>query len=265
MFGAICGDIIGVPYEFEAIKSKDFEFYPTNRRKLPTFSDDTVLTLAVAQHLMTNQPLVKLFHEFVRKEPKRGYGSTFGNWVRGGKTQPYNSFGNGSAMRVSPVGWFYDNLNSVLKGAKESAEVTHDHPEGVKGAQSTAAAIYLARIGKSKDEIKKYIVDTFGYDLNRKLDDIRPEYSFKVSCQESVPEAIICFLESTDYEDTVRNAISLGGDADTQACIAGSIAEAFYKDIPKAHVERATRTLPAFFRAIAVKFDETYVAPKKKV
>jgi ADP-ribosylglycohydrolase len=264
MWGAIVGDIAGVSFEFEPIKSKDFEFYPTNRRKLPTFSDDTVLTLAVAQHLMTKESLVKLFHEFVRKEPKRGYGSTFGNWVRAGKTQPYNSYGNGSAMRVSPVGWFYDGLDEVLKGAKASAEVTHDHPEGIKGAQSTAVAIYLARTGTTKDDIKTYIEGTFGYDLSRKLDDIRPTYSFKVSCQESVPEAIICFLESTDFEDTIRNAVSLGGDADTQACIAGSIAEAFYKDIPEVHVKRAISSLPSFFRSIAVKFNQVYVEPKKR-
>ena len=228
MKGAIIGDIIGSAYEFNPTKNKDFILFTDKT----AFTDDTVLTIAVVDHILNKRDYIDVYKEYPRKYTRRGYGGKFYIWAYTDQTEPYNSFGNGSAMRVSPIGWAFDTLEETLLKAKESAEITHNHPEGIKGAQAIAAAIFMARNKKSKEEIKKYIEDTFDYDLSRKYEDIQPEYSHVESCQESVPEAIICFLESKDFEDTVRNAISLGGDADTQACIAGSIAEAYYGGVP---------------------------------
>ena len=180
---------------------------------------------------LTSESLVSYMSTLCRRYAYAGFGGMFFNWINGcNDYKPYGSFGNGSAMRVSPIGWYFNNEDEVLKYAKMSANITHNHDEGVKGAQATAISIYLARNGKSKDEIKQYIEDKFGYDLSRKLDDIRPTYHFEVSCQKSVPEAIICFLEGNSTKEAIQLAISLGGDTDTQACIAGSIAEAFYHD-----------------------------------
>ncbi len=230
MLGAIAGDIIGSSHEFAGLKTKDFPLFSRYSR----FTDDTVLTIAVADKLLYGGEYHRLLKSYYRNYPKAGYGGKFAQWGASEDIEPYHSWGNGSAMRVSPVGYAFDDLDSVLFAAKQSAEATHNHPEGIKGAQAIAVAIFLARTGKSKLEIHDYIRDTFSYDLDRTLDNIRPEYTFEVSCQGSVPEAIIAFLESTDYEDAIRNAISLGGDSDTLACMAGGISEAFYGGVPAA-------------------------------
>ena len=229
IIGAIAGDIIGSTHEFHPIKTKEFSLF--NKRS--TFTDDTIMTLAVAQWLLNDkdskEELVKQLQYFGNKYPHGGYGRMFKNWLQTENPKPYGSWGNGSAMRVSPVAWVGDTLEEVQDLAKISSEVTHNHPEGIKGALATADAIYLARIGSSKEEIKDHIEIRYDYDLSRTLDEIRPFYKFDVSCQGSVPESIICFLEAEDYEDTIRNCISLGGDADTQGAIAGSIAAAYWE------------------------------------
>ena len=228
ILGAICGDTVGSNYEWHSTKDKNFRLENPRTR----FTDDTVMTVAIMAWLLGDYPTpVEAMQTLGRRYSRAGYGGGFRKWIDSPTPQPYNSFGNGSAMRVSGCGWLFDTEEETLAKAKESAEVTHNHPEGIKGAQATALAIFMARTGKSKEDIKARITELFGYDLDRKLDDIRPGYSFNrdtVSCQGSVPEAIISFLESTSYEDAIRNAISLGGDADTQGAIAGSIAEAFY-------------------------------------
>ncbi len=236
MLGAITGDTVGSRYEFSPVKTTDFQLFGDHT----TFTDDTVMTISVAQWLLndpihSHKSLEQQMVELAKEEPQRGYGGRFFNWLfmprtinKDGIRRPYNSFGNGSAMRVSSVGWMFDTLEETESVAEISASITHNHPEGIKGAQSVAAAIFMARNGKSKKEIKDYIVGKYGYDLNRTCDEIRPRYGFNETCQGSVPEAIIAFLESHDYESAIRLAVSLGGDSDTQACIAGGIAEAFY-------------------------------------
>jgi len=233
MIGAIAGDIIGSVYEFDGIKAKEFPLFIESSR----FTDDTVLTIAVADVLLGGGDYAETFREYYARYPDCGYGGRFHQWARSTDMGPYNSFGNGSAMRVSPVGWYFDDLESVLSEAKRSARVTHNHPEGIKGAQAIAASIFMARHGESKDAIRDYVTRSFGYDLNRTVDDIRPGYHFDVTCQGTVPEALISFLDSADFEDCIRNAISLGGDADTLGCIAGSVAEAFYGEVPH-HIHR---------------------------
>ena len=193
-----------------------------------------------------------------RKYFHKGFGPRFRSWIYSENPEPYNSWGNGSAMRVSPVGWYSNSLDEIMAEAKRSAEVTHNHPEGIKGAQSTASAIYMARTGKSKNEIKKFISDTFGYNLERKIDDIRPGYKFDVSCQGSVPEAIITFLESSDFEDAIRLAVSIGGDSDTIACITGGIAEAYYHTVPEHIIESVFKILPEQMKKIVETFSGKY-------
>lgn len=229
MLGAIIGDIAGSVYEVreKRIKRKDFQFFTFENQ----FTDDSVMTFATAEAIMnggTVDAFIDAYKQWGREYPDVGYGKTFRRWFNSDDRNPYNSFGNGSAMRVSPCAWFTDSLEEAEALAERSAAVTHNHPEGIKGAQSIAAAIYLARTGMTKGEIKEYIENRYGYNLNRTLVEIRPHYGFDVSCQGSVPEAIIAFLESTDFEDAIRNAVSLGGDSDTIAAIAGSIAEPFY-------------------------------------
>ena len=227
MIGAIIGDIIGSVYEWNNIKTKDFPLFSSEC----TFTDDTVMTIAIAEGLMKGgnaEEFIAAMKKYGSLYPNAGYGSRFGSWLFSEDVNPYNSWGNGSAMRVSSVAWMFDSLQEVEKYAEVSAAVTHNHPEGIKGAQAAAAAIFLAREGKTKDEIKAYIVSNYGYDLSRTLDEIRPSYRFNESCQETVPQAIIAFLESVDFEDAIRNAISMGGDSDTLAAITGSIAEATY-------------------------------------
>lgn len=243
MLGAMIGDIVGSVYEWNNTKTTDFKLFKTEC----TFTDDTVLTAATAKALMTELSYTEVYQDFARRYEGRGYGGNFSQWIYSDNPQPYNSWGNGSAMRVSPVGFAFDTIDEVLAEAKRSAEVTHNHPEGIKGAQSTALAILLSRQGVEKPNIRQEITQRFGYDLNRTLAEIRPGYQFDVSCQGSVPEAIIAFLESDDYEDAIRKAISLGGDSDTIACITGGIAEAFYGGVPDLIAKRGREYLPQEF------------------
>ena len=252
MLGAIIGDVIGSRFEKENIKSKTFELFTKDSR----YTDDTVLTIATADKLINGGDYTKLYRKYAQKHPLAGFGGTFRKWMTGIIDGPYNSWGNGSAMRVSPVGYAFDTEEEVLEEAKISASVTHNHPEGIKGAQAVAMAIFVARKGQSKSEIKTYIEQTFQYDLSQTIDEIRPEYKFDISCQGSVPQAIIAFLESTDFEDAIRTAISIGGDSDTIACISGAIAEAFYGDIPEELVEQTLARLPKSFKKIIEDFNQ---------
>ena len=235
MYGAILGDIIGSPFEFDrGDKTKNFDLFS----KGCGFTDDSVMTIAVGEALMAVGPeaAVKEIEDAVASNMQdwgkrylhAGYGGSFRHWLKENNPKPYGSYGNGSAMRVSAAGWLYDSMERTREVARATANVTHNHPEGIKGAEATASAIYMARNGSSKEEIKEYIEREFHYDLRRTLDNIRPYYHHVESCQETVPEAIIAFLESKDFEDAVRNAVSLGGDTDTLGAITGSIAEAFY-------------------------------------
>lgn len=242
MLGAIIGDIIGSPYEFGAEKTKNFPLFAAGCR--PT--DDSVMTIAVGcacveADLHDKEDFQQILAEKMRAIGMQyldaGYGERFFQWMVQGETEPYGGNTNGSAMRVSPVAWAVNSLSEVERLAQWSAEITHDHPEGIRGAQAVAAAIFLARTGADKQTIRTYIQDKY-YDLTFTLDQIRPRYTHTMSCEGSVPQAIVCFLESRDYEDAVRNAISLGGDGDTQACIAGAIAEAYY-GIPEEIQEEA--------------------------
>lgn len=229
MIGAIAGDIIGSIYEHRNIKTTRFPlFHPMCR-----FTDDTVLSVALAESILHGAPYVDLLKAYYRAFPGAGYGGTFHRWAQSEDARPYHSWGNGSAMRVSPVGFAFETIEDVLDRAKRSAEVTHDHPEGIKGAQSVASAIFLARTGRGKDDIQTYVETAFGYDLGTPLDRIRETYEFDVSCQGSVPQAIRAFLESEGFEDAIRRAISIGGDSDTIACIAGGIAQAYYGGVPE--------------------------------
>lgn len=254
MIGAIAGDIAGSIYEFHPWQG-DWHEMPLFTPKC-FFTDDTVLTVAVADALMAchfqetglSEKLVDNFHEYARRYPHGGYGGRFAQWLMGGERKPYNSFGNGSAMRVSPVGWAFGTLDDVEKLAAISASVTHNHPEGIKGAQAVAGSIFLARTGKSKAEIKDYVSGVYGYDLDRTLAEIRPVYRFDETCQGSVPEAIIAFMESDSFDETLRKAIWLRGDADTQAAIAGSIAEAFFGPCPNTFLRGILDYLDDFLR-----------------
>jgi len=254
MIGAIGGDIIGSSYEFFSVKLTDFKLFTLESR----FTDDTVLTVAVADCILNGKSYAATIKEYGRRYPNAGYGNMFAEWLDSDYSRPYNSYGNGSAMRVSPIGFAFTTLNSVLEEARKSAEVTHDHPEGLKGAQAVASAIYLARKGYSKNAIKDYVEENFEYDLHRTLDEIRPNYGFEETCQGSVPESIIAFLESTDYEDAVRKAISLGGDSDTQACMTGGIAQAYYKQIPEYITERVREILNPEMLDIVDQFHKKY-------
>jgi ADP-ribosylglycohydrolase len=254
MLGAIVGDIVGSIYEFDNHRSKDFPLFGNGC----DYTDDTVLTVAVAECIMNNGDYAEYIKAYARKFPARGYGGMFAQWIRSDNMEAYNSWGNGSAMRVSAVGFAYDDLQSVVAEAKRSAEVTHNHPEGIKGAQATAVAIYMARKSQTKEKIKAAIAKSFGYDLDRTVDEIRPVYEFNESCQGTVPEAIIAFLESTDFEDAIRNAVSLGGDTDTLTCITGGIAEAFYGGVPKAIAEKAMSYLPPLMQDVVKEFRTRY-------
>jgi len=257
MLGAIAGDVIGSFYEFNGIKTKEFELFPNGTK----FTDDTLLTIAVAKSILDCESYLDNIVDFSLRyfEYPLGFGTRFKEWLKAGEYQPYNSWGNGSAMRVSPVGFAFNDEKRVLEEAKKSAEVTHNHIEGIKGAQATALAIFLARQGQSKEEIRERISKEFDYDLNRTVEAIRPSYQFEVSCQKSIPESIICFLDSTSYEDCIRNAISLGGDADTMAAIAGGIAQAYYKEIPKFIIEEVYKVLPKEFITIIERFEKKII------
>jgi len=254
MIGAIAGDIIGSIYEFDPIKTKDFPLFSEGCR----FTDDSVLTVAVAEAILSGGSYLDSVKRIGRDYPDSGYGGRFYDWLLSEDCEPYNSWGNGSAMRVSPVGFAFSTEEEVLRQARLSAEITHNHPEGIKGAEATALAIFLARSGKSKETIKGRITEMYGYNLDRTVDGIRPDYSFDVSCQGTVPEAIISFLESDSYEDAVRNAVSLGGDSDTLACITGGIAEAFYGGVPGKITARVKEILPPELLEITENFCEKY-------
>jgi ADP-ribosylglycohydrolase len=264
IFGAIAGDIIGSVYERHNVKRTDFELF-TERS---TFTDDSVMTLATMDVLLDRDgegrignalgDYTEAYRRYGRAYPHRGYGGSFASWLHSDCPVPYNSWGNGSAMRVSPVGWAFDTIEATLAEAKRSAEVTHNHSEGIKGAQALAAAVYLARTGASKTDIAGYIEGYFNYDLHRTIDAIRPRYAFDVSCQGSVPEAIIAFLESDDYENAVRLAVSLGGDSDTIAAIAGSIAEAFYGGVPESIAQKVAAMLPPKLLQVTADFAARY-------
>ena len=254
MLGAVAGDIIGSVHEFLQEKTMDFPLFVEGSR----FTDDSVLTIAVADCLLTGSSYIDKLHEYTRAYPDRCYGAGFWHWVESGSRKPYNSWGNGAAMRVSPVGFAMTTFERVMDEAKRSAEVTHNHPEGIRGAQATAVAIFLGREGVSKAKIRQSIKERFGYDLNRSVNSIRPNYSFNESCQATVPEAIIAFLDSSDYEEAIRLAISLGGDADTLACIAGGIAEAFYGGVPHDIAELAMAKLDDNLRNTVIRFCERH-------
>jgi ADP-ribosylglycohydrolase len=254
IIGAVIGDVIGSVFEWNNIKTTDFDLFNPKC----DFTDDTVLTIAVADCILNKKDFAKTIWEYGRKYRGRGYGGSFIKWLQENNLKPYGSFGNGSAMRVSAVGFAFNDIETVLEVAKQSAEVTHNHPEGIKGAQATATAIFLARQGKSKQEIKDYITQTFNYNLDFTLDEIRPTYKFDETCQGSVPQAIVAFLESSDFESAIRLAISIGGDSDTIACITGGIASAYYKEIPKEIMDFVAEKLPSEYIEIMNKFDEQY-------
>lgn len=262
MYGAILGDIIGSPYEFDqGKKSKVFPLFS----KHSAFTDDTVMTIAVADAFLNisfemditeiKKVIVRSMQKFGKMYPYAGYGGMFRRWLKWDEPQPYGSFGNGSAMRVSSVAWLFRDLETVRHMARLSAAVSHNHPEGIKGAEATASAIFLARTGKSKAEIKAYIEENFGYDLSRTCDEIRPHYRHVESCQETVPEAITAFLEGESFEDVIRTAVSLGGDCDTLTCIAGSIAEGFY-GVPEELKKQCENRLPEDLRAVLHRFNQ---------
>jgi ADP-ribosylglycohydrolase len=254
MLGAIVGDVIGSVHEGAGTKTKDFPLFVPRS----TFTDDSVLTVAVADWILSGQNLVDLLHAYTEAYPTRGYGGFYHQWASARAREPYNSFGNGAAMRVSPVRFAFETLEEVLAWAKRSAEVTHNHPEGIKGAQATAAAIHLARRYRDKDRIRQTVESQFGYDLSARLDEIRPAYCFDETCQGTVPQALIAFFESTSYEDAIRNAISLGGDADTLACITGGIAEAYYGEVPQHLVAPVMAILDKRLAAVVERFRKQF-------
>ena len=263
MYGAILGDIIGSPYEFDqGDKTKAFPLFSERSH----FTDDTVMTIAVAEAFLQGEQegtailenLKESLRRWGRAYPDAGYGARFGWWLWQENAEPYYSCGNGSAMRVSSAAWLFHDLDTVRHMARLSAVVTHDHPEGIKGAEATAAAIFLARTGKTKAEIKDFIVETFGYDLSRTCDEIRPAYFHVETCQETVPEALTAFLKGESFEDVIRTAVSLGGDCDTLTCIAGSVAEAFY-GVPEELKRICRQSLPEDLLGVLLRFEKACV------
>lgn len=259
MYGAILGDMIGAPYEFDrGDKRKDFPLFSAASE----FTDDTVISIAVVEAMMDSfeksddevkEALVRSLQKWGHCYPDAGYGCMFSDWLHSVNPKPYGSCGNGSAMRVSSIGWLYDTLEQTRHYARLSAEITHNHPEGIKGAEATASAIFLAHHAKNKSEIRDYVSHEFGYDLSRSCDKIRPDYHHVETCQQTVPEAITAFLEGNDFEDVIRTAVSLGGDADTLTCIAGGIAEAYY-DVPDALKTECRKRLPNDLLAVLDRF-----------
>jgi ADP-ribosylglycohydrolase len=256
MLGAITGDVIGSIHEAARTKTKGFPLLTPHSR----FTDDTVLTVAVAECLLRGRDYIGAFHDYFETYPTAGYGGTFFWWASSKRREPYNSWGNGSAMRVSPVAYAAATLEEVLEEAKRCAEVTHNHEQGIRGARAVAAAVFLARTGSSKVQIRQYIEEQFGYFLDETLDQLRPTYPFDVSCQGSVPQSILAFLESSGVEDAIRNAISLGGDADTMACIAGAIAEAYYGGVPDEIAVPILERLDDRLRSVVREFRGQYMA-----
>jgi ADP-ribosylglycohydrolase len=254
MLGAITGDIVGSVYEFNNIKTTEFEFFQPEC----FFTDDTVLTVSLADVILNKRDYATTMREYYRRYPNAGYGMMFMKWAGDRNTPAYQSWGNGAAMRISPVGYAFDTLYDVLNMAEKFTLPTHGHPEGIKGAQATAAAIFLARKGHSKAQIKTFIMSQFGYDLNQTCDEIRQTYIFTESCQETVPQAFVAFLESSDFEHAIRLAISLGGDSDTLACITGGIAQAFYGGVPDFIAKQSLSYLDVNLREITEQFMQKY-------
>jgi len=254
MLGAIAGDIIGSVYEHHNVKTEDFPLFSERS----TFTDDTVLTVATAETLLYGGEYDAKYRIYYQLYPDRGYGGSFRLWARALDAGPYGSFGNGSAMRVSPVGYVYDDREMVLDEAERSAEVTHNHEEGIRGAQAVATSVLMARQGAGKRAIMDYVEKRFGYNLKDTIENLRPRYRFDVTCQGSVPQAIIAFLESGDYEDAIRKAVSLGGDSDTIACITGGIAGAYYGGVPNDIADRALSLLDERLKGIVLEFQEAY-------
>ena len=255
MIGAIAGDVIGSIYEGGNAISPSFVLFDDDCR----FTDDTVLSVAVADWLMHGGSLAAKFHDYYHRYPHAGYGGRFIHWAHHRHVTPYNSLGNGSAMRVSPVGFACDTLKETLKKAEESAVVTHNHPEGIRGAQAVAAAIFLARNGSSKEAIRDYLTSTFGYSLTASFADLHAQADFSVTCQATVPRGIIAFLTADSFEETVRNAVSLGGDTDTVGCMAGGIAEAYYKQIPAEITDAVIDVLDDFLMETVIEFYERFM------
>ncbi|HBA88998.1 MAG TPA: hypothetical protein DCZ75_13750 [Geobacter sp.] len=255
MIGALTGDIVGSIYEWNNIKTTDFPFFQDRCR----FTDDSVLTVALAESILTGEGYGPLLKRYCRRYPDAGYGRSFLRWAQSDDAPPYNSWGNGAAMRISPAAWAFDSLEEVLRKAEEYSVLTHDHPEGIRGAQATAAAVYLGRSGASKQEIRSYVSDTFSYDLSRTCDEIRPGYTFDVSCQGTVPQALAAFLDSTDFESAIRLAISLGGDSDTLAGITGGIAQAYYGGVPEPIAAKTLAFLDEPLRRVTLEFQERFV------
>ena len=264
MYGAIFGDIIGCRFEFDrGGKTKDFELFTTD----DTFTDDTVMTAAVAEGLLAagkdasaaeiREAVTHSMRTWGRRYPDAGYGRKFMNWLfSDGEPKPYGSFGNGSAMRVAAAGWLYDTIERTREAAAATAEVSHNHPEGIKGAECTAAVIFLSRTGAPKEKIKAYVEKEFGYDLSRSVDEWRPLHAHVETCQDSMPKALVSFFEGESYEDAVRNAVSLGGDTDTIGAIAGAMAEALY-GIPDAIMAQGKKYLPDDILQVLEAFDRT--------
>ncbi|PHQ34409.1 ADP-ribosylglycohydrolase family protein [Rhodopirellula bahusiensis] len=254
MLGAIVGDIVGSYFEHYPTKYTDFDLFTENS----FFTDDTVLTVAVADWIMNGGDLHTYFHDYVERYPGAGFGGTFIRWAQNRDTEPYGSWGNGSAMRVSPVAYARESLTDVMELAERTASVTHNHPNGILGAVAVAGCVFIARTGGTKEEIRKFVSEEIGYDLTRTIDSIRPFYSFDVSCEGSVPEAITAFLESSSVEESIRLAVSLGGDSDTMACIAGAIAEPFFGGFPQTLWQPAAERLDDSLRATVEAFCERY-------
>jgi ADP-ribosylglycohydrolase len=254
LLGAVAGDIIGSRFEHHAHKSTDFELFTPSSR----FTDDTVLTLAVADSILRQRDYGEIIFEYGRCFPNAGYGGAFRQWLASSNPRPYGSFGNGSAMRVSPIGWAFNTIDAVLNQAKLSALPTHNHPEGIKGAQAIALAIYLARNGSSKKDIRFEISDRFGYSLYDKYDQIQPGYKFNVTCQGTVPAALIAFFDSHNFLDAIRKAVALGGDADTLAAITGSVAEAYYGGAPDGIVIEVQKSLPQALWQVISRFSDDF-------
>ena len=250
MLGSIVGDIVGSVYEWNNHRSKDFPLFTPES----FFTDDSVLTVALASSILSGDGVEGVLRRYGMLYPDAGYGGMFRRWLEDPAMGPYNSFGNGAAMRISPAGWAYRTLEETLSQARAFTAVTHNHPEGLKGAEVTAGAIWMARHRASKADLRAWIVKHSGYDLTRTCDQIRPGYKFNETCQETVPEALTAFLESTDFEDAIRLAISLGGDSDTLACITGSVAEAFYGGVPPAIEREALARLDAPLREVVQRF-----------
>lgn len=257
MLGAIAGDVIGSVHEFQGPCPEDFALF--ERYSRPT--DDSVLTVAVAETVLEGGEFADALRRWGRRYPAAGYGLNFGEWLRDDRVGPYGSYGNGSAMRVSPIGWAYDTLERVLVEAERSAAVSHDHPEGVKGAQAVAAAIFVARKGGTPAELRELFESRFDYDCSRSLETLRARHRFDETCQRTVPVAATVALLSTSVEDAIRKAVSMGGDADTLGCIAGSIAEAMHGGVPRSLAEAVTTRLPADLRSVTERFMARFGVP----